>query len=367
MTSSSYKRRVPVVTEGDVTASVLAASRVASDLGFSPSVCQTISTAVSELARNILKYAGKGEILIESITRERVTGIQITVRDQGPGIEDLEAAMSDHYSSGGTLGLGLPGVKRLMDEFDIRSSIGSGTQVVIRKWRDSTSRVFSSPIGVLAPRRMPSPTTGGDQPGDDRSGGLEAEGLECGYFIRPCRGERVSGDIVIVDCRSGVIFLAIVDALGHGQSAHAIALVAARELRRSWTSDLTRTVERLHEALKGTDGAAAGLCVVNPQSRTANYVGVGNTVVRTLGRKERGIYSTPGTLGAQIRTPREQTLAIGPGDILVLFTDGVKERFELEDYPQLRYEGAKTIARTIVTRYGKDYDDAGCVALRVPN
>ena len=64
---------------------------------------------------------------------------------------------------------------------------------------------------------------------------------------------------------------------------------------------------------------------------------------------------------------KSQSFAIGPGDVLVLFTDGVKERFELQDYPQLRYEGAKTIARTIVTRYGKDHDDAGCVVLRVLN
>ncbi|NET59234.1 MAG: anti-sigma regulatory factor, partial [Symploca sp. SIO2E6] len=108
--------------------------RMANNLGFDDYQCQMISTAVSELVRNILKYAGSGEVIIVPITQGRRTGIEITVKDRGPGIANLEQAMEDNFSSSGTLGLGLPGVKRLMDEFEINSEVNVGTQVVIRQW-----------------------------------------------------------------------------------------------------------------------------------------------------------------------------------------------------------------------------------------
>ena len=103
-------------------------------IGFDEIVCQMIATAVSELANNIVKYAGRGEILIDRIDTASQTGIEVAARDRGPGIEDIQQAMADHYSSGNTLGLGLPGVKRMMDEFEITSEPGNRTTVTIRKW-----------------------------------------------------------------------------------------------------------------------------------------------------------------------------------------------------------------------------------------
>ena len=132
---SGSKLRLRISSESDATRSLIAASRFAEEIGFSRADCQSIATAVSELARNILKYAGDGEILIERIGTDRRTGVQIAARDRGPGIADIEAAMQDHFSSSGTLGLGLPGVKRLMDEFEIDTDTEGGTRVCIRKWR----------------------------------------------------------------------------------------------------------------------------------------------------------------------------------------------------------------------------------------
>jgi serine/threonine-protein kinase RsbT len=93
-----------------------------------------IGTAVSELVRNILKYAGSGEIWLRRVKEPRRRGIEIEALDDGPGIEDIEAAMRDHASTGGTLGMGLPGVRRMMDEFSLDSSPGQGTRVTARKW-----------------------------------------------------------------------------------------------------------------------------------------------------------------------------------------------------------------------------------------
>lgn len=93
-------------------------------------------TAASELVRNMLKYAGGGSVLIEVITQGRDNGIRLTFTDNGPGIKDIALAMKDGFSTGKSLGLGLPGTKRLVNEFDIKSVVGEGTTVSIIKWKN---------------------------------------------------------------------------------------------------------------------------------------------------------------------------------------------------------------------------------------
>lgn len=93
-------------------------------------------TAASELVRNMLKYANGGSILIEVITKGRENGIRLTFKDLGPGIPNIQQAMKDGFSTGKSLGLGLPGAKRLVSEFDIKSTVGEGTTVSIIKWKN---------------------------------------------------------------------------------------------------------------------------------------------------------------------------------------------------------------------------------------
>ena len=95
-----------------------------------------IITAGSEIARNMLKYANGGKILIEVVSKGRENGIRLTFKDEGPGIKDIPLAMKDGYSSGKSLGLGLPGTKRLVSEFNIESVVGKGTTVTVIKWRN---------------------------------------------------------------------------------------------------------------------------------------------------------------------------------------------------------------------------------------
>ncbi len=128
------RSQIHIRVEADTIRAIMASKQTANRLGFDDYHCQMISTAVSELVRNILKYASSGEVVIVPITDEKRTGIEILVKDRGPGIADLEQAMQDDFSSSGTLGLGLPGVKRLMDEFEINSEVNVGTEVVIRQW-----------------------------------------------------------------------------------------------------------------------------------------------------------------------------------------------------------------------------------------
>ncbi len=111
---------------------------MAKQLGFSLVDQTRIAISISELARNILIYAGEGEVEIRMIESSgHKTGLEIRASDKGPGISDLEMALTDGYTSSGGLGMGLPGTKRLMDDFEIRSDVGKGTSITIRKWLSS--------------------------------------------------------------------------------------------------------------------------------------------------------------------------------------------------------------------------------------
>jgi serine/threonine-protein kinase RsbT len=130
--SADLVRRVE--TETDARRVVLESTEYAQTAGFDETQSRMIGTAVSELARNILKYAFRGEIRLSRVKGRRGRGLEIEAADRGPGIADLEGAMQDHVSTSGTLGLGLPGVKRLMDEFSLQSVPGEGTRVTATKW-----------------------------------------------------------------------------------------------------------------------------------------------------------------------------------------------------------------------------------------
>ncbi|HUD67284.1 MAG TPA: anti-sigma regulatory factor [Candidatus Sulfotelmatobacter sp.] len=128
--------RVPINGDVDIVKARQAGRRVAEDAGFVFTELALIATAISELARNIVRYARSGEIAIRPITNSGRQGIQIVAQDRGPGIRDVEQALQIGFSTAGGLGLGLPGVRRLMDEFDIQSKLGQGTTVRVTKWKD---------------------------------------------------------------------------------------------------------------------------------------------------------------------------------------------------------------------------------------
>jgi serine/threonine-protein kinase RsbT len=126
---------VPIRNDSDIVAARSAGRSVAERGGFGGTDVTMIATAISELARNILKYAHEGEIVIETVERNSRAGVSVVARDDGPGIADISLAMQDGFSTVNSLGLGLPGTRRLMDEFEIVSSPGAGTTITAIKWR----------------------------------------------------------------------------------------------------------------------------------------------------------------------------------------------------------------------------------------
>ena len=128
-------QRVPIEREADIVTARQVGRKLAAEMGFSTTDQTLIATAISEVARNIVSYAKAGEVEIERAHDGGRDGIVVIARDNGPGIADLELAMRDGFSTERSLGMGLPGARRLMDDFAIDSKIGKGTTVTMRKWR----------------------------------------------------------------------------------------------------------------------------------------------------------------------------------------------------------------------------------------
>ncbi len=129
-----YRSSVDIYTEWDIVAARQLGRNKAKEVGFGTVDQARITTAISELARNIYLYAGKGKIEITRIFKGDVKGISIVASDEGPGIMDVRKVMDDGYTTSGGLGAGMPGVKRLMDDFDITTTQGEGTTITIIKW-----------------------------------------------------------------------------------------------------------------------------------------------------------------------------------------------------------------------------------------
>jgi serine/threonine-protein kinase RsbT len=126
---------VPVASANDIVSARLQGRALAEKLGFSAGEATLVATAISELARNIVQYAGNGDIVLRSKVNGTRRGIVVVARDRGPGISDLKLAVRSGFSTSGGLGLGLPGVRRIVDDFEIVSSRQDGTTVTVTKWK----------------------------------------------------------------------------------------------------------------------------------------------------------------------------------------------------------------------------------------
>jgi serine/threonine-protein kinase RsbT len=126
---------VAINSDQDIVVARQKGRALATELGFSSGDATLIATAISELARNIVSYARRGQITLRLVNGLNRQGIAIVASDDGPGIHDIRQALRDGFSTSGSLGMGLPGVRRLMDEFEITSKPGRGTIVAVKKWK----------------------------------------------------------------------------------------------------------------------------------------------------------------------------------------------------------------------------------------
>ncbi len=140
MTNDRHSGEVRISSENDIVAARLMTRDAATSLGFGVTDVTRVVTAASELARNVFHHAGEGAMVWRTIEADRRSGIELVFSDQGPGIANVEQAMEVGFSEQGSLGMGLPGTKRLMDEMEIQSTVGAGTTVTVRKWLRTRKR-----------------------------------------------------------------------------------------------------------------------------------------------------------------------------------------------------------------------------------
>jgi len=316
-----------------------------------------LKTMISELGTNIIKYAKRGVISVKRVESGGATDILILAQDAGPGIPNVELAMQDRFSTGTSLGLGLPGVKRMADVFSIHSSALKGTSVSAQK--RIRGRFYSSEA-----RESHDETNTARQ-----FIAKPVESLRCAHFdvssyTRPMPGEVLSGDMAaIIELADGVL-IALVDVSGHGAQASALANEIRQFLATHATSQLSDLMSLLHDRLKGTRGAAISLLFLDVRGSTIQYCGVGNTgAYRVVGQTWRPI-SKDGVLGHRLPTLTEDGTKLSNGDLILVWTDGVSELAAKNFVSKHAYRPSASLARELVTALGRPFDDAGCVVLK---
>ena len=316
------------------------ATSLAVKLGFDEPDVGRVALVVTELATNLLKHAGGGEILVRSLGNGEGTGdgagVEILALDRGPGIADREAAFRDGYSSSGSPGTGLGAIRRAASEFDVYSGRATGTALV----------------AVLRARSRASSS---GQPA------LRVTGISIAKT-----GEEVCGDAWAVrEDPEGLRLILVVDGLGHGPGAFDVAREACRLFRDDPALGPAEMMERLHRGLRPTRGAAAAVAAIDPGRANLVYAGVGNIAGQVLGGdRPRALVSHHGILGHEARKIQEFTYPWPEGATLVLQSDGLTSRWDLESYRGLMRHHPAVIAGILYRDFKRPHDDITVVVAR---
>lgn len=315
-------------------------------IGFSKTVQSEISIAITELTTNLAKYATEGKIIVKEIVSENNVGIEIISLDSGPGIQNTDLSLKDGFSTSGSMGSGLGAVKRFMDVFDIynkakdqlfskkhsieEESESRGTFIVCRKWlkAEKTSNSYSA-------------------------------------YSRPYPGEIENGDCYFIKEFDDKLLVAVFDGLGHGPDAHKAAEIAYDYLEEFYHQSLDQILMGVHNSLRGTRGGVMGLALIDRKNNYLAYCGIGNISIQ--------VFNTPspirpisfnGTLGAVLTNIKVMEYDIYPGSVIILSSDGVSNKFNLDYYPALINKHAAIIAHTLFNDYSRLSDDATIVVVK---
>jgi len=322
--------QLPLTTENDVFEASGAALRLAVETGFGRLECNLIATAVSEISMNVIRYAEKGVVKIARTANKR--GLSIEVRDEGPGIEDMERALADGFTtSKSSLGVGMGAARRAMDTFRISSRPGKGTRVRMEKY-------------------LPVPS------------GL----VEVGVVSLPDDSYEVNGDAYLIREYGGdKVLLAVIDGLGQGSTAYQSSLIVRQVIEANHALPLDDILHKCEASLKergGNFGAAIGLLLIKP--RSFQYAAVGDTFMKILTGKDNSPSSQPGMVGP-FRMPviRIVKRTCDRKNMLVaLCTDGIREHFSGKDLPI--DADVHSIAGEIIQRHRREYGDATVMVIR---
>lgn len=310
------------------------AAALADELQMSEEQRGEIALVATEMATNLVEHAGRGYILLRSLEERGRSGLQITCVDSGPGIRDITRALEDGPLASGSLGTGLGTIRRVPDFFDLYSVPGSGTVVSAEFW-DSTKRSPDNPP------------------------------IQVGVVSEPIRGEEACGDGWYARSSPDGALLMVVDGLGHGILASEAAREAERVIAATRETSLKGILADIHDALKKTRGAAAALARIDLEKGLLSFAGVGNIGAAIVAKGSgRSLASHNGTLGHGMERIQEFTYPWNPDSILVMHSDGLVSRWDLERYPGVWNKPASVIAALLHRDFNRGRDDVTVLAAK---
>lgn len=309
-----------------------AAAFIASDRFGDPTL-GNILLAVTEAATNILKHAGRGQLLLRSLESRDGPGLEVVALDSGPGITNIAGSMRDGHSTAGSLGMGMGSLVRASSVFDIYSLPQKGTALRLEFWSG----------------RRPDPPP-----------------PDFGVIWQPKPGEEVCGDGWTLVARGERLRILVADGLGHGQEAARAAHAAIDVLARR--PDLTpgALLECMHGELARTRGAAVGVALLDLENERGVYAGIGNIVAVTVDAQEqaRHLISYNGIVGHKMPSVRELAFPFARDSLLILHSDGLGTHWNFEQYPGLSRRHPALIAGVLWRDFARGRDDVTVLALR---
>jgi anti-sigma regulatory factor (Ser/Thr protein kinase) len=307
------------------------ASQLAQAHGLDAAAVGRVAIAATELATNLLRHGGGGELLTQPVQRGASTLIELISIDRGKGMHDVERCLSDGYSTAGSAGTGLGAVRRLAAEFDIYSVAGEGTVVLTRIG-----------AGTQAAARSP---------------------RQFGAVSVAVAGEVECGDSWRLAVDGGDIAVMVADGLGHGTFAAQAAHSAVAAFESSPFDAPTQVLERAHRATSGSRGAAAACARIGADGGLA-YAGVGNiSGFLVSAERTQGMVSHGGTLGVKLSKIQQFDYRRAPHALVVMHSDGISARWDLKSKPGLMQRHPAIIAAILYRDHGRSRDDSTIVVV----
>jgi anti-sigma regulatory factor (Ser/Thr protein kinase) len=319
--------------------------------GFDENQLAEIDIVVQEIGTNAVSYAAGGGWLHFTTPLDGAPGLELFYWDTGPGIYNLDRAVRDGVSTSGGLGAGLGAINRLMDEFDIYSTVRMTGRLTLAEQRRTTHGTALLARKWLKAEQEP------------RSQALEAKRL--GAWSRPRPGETSNGDAYFICQRDRATLYAVIDGLGHGPGAREASDAAINSLDNWHGEPLDQVLRAAHDALRSTRGAVMSAVVIDSQAQSFQFAGVGNVLVRVFNAPERVTpISTNGTLGARLGQIRVWTHPWAEGATCVMASDGISAAWDIDAYPGLLNRSPQLLAGILMRDYVRDSDDATVLVIR---
>jgi anti-sigma regulatory factor (Ser/Thr protein kinase) len=305
------------------------ATSIADRLGLNEIRTGQLAILATEVAQNVLIHGRGGLVIVSGLQRRPGPLARIVAMDQGTGIDDLALAMDDGYSTAGTMGGGLGAMKRLATRFEIFTGKG-GTMVLLELGDDDP---------------MPSVQVAG--------------------MALPYPGEQLCGDGWWCEQTTQRTIAILTDGLGHGPGAAEAAQEAIATFRQHATQTPGEILSHIHDALKKTRGAVAGIVQISPGQQDLTYAGVGNIAAALVrSDRSRGVISHNGTLGMTVPRIQEVHEEWTPGSVFVMHSDGVHTKWDLSSYAGLVTHHPALICGALVRDFRRHRDDASVVVMK---